>query len=204
MKKCKNCLHVNRDTESFCEECGAPLMNESMHQEENQAQPSMNKGNESTPLRSKRSWIWVFLFVFIVLGAGSYFLGTHYFSKEQQISHFIEAIENGDAQELSKKMRTNESEFQVNPQSIKPLITYYQKNPTELKKLEKALLKDKKLHGLTIRETSQTAFFFHRYQFILTPVSVQLTTNQRGVTLAMNGREVGLPTQPLIKRNWGP
>ena len=61
MKKCKNCRHVNRDTESFCEECGAPLMNESMHQEENQAQPSMNKGNESTPLRSKRSWIWVFL-----------------------------------------------------------------------------------------------------------------------------------------------
>ena len=57
MKKCKNCRHVNRDTESFCEECGAPLMNESMHQEENQAQPSMNKGNESTPLRSKRSWI---------------------------------------------------------------------------------------------------------------------------------------------------
>ncbi|WP_153246234.1 zinc-ribbon domain-containing protein, partial [Enterococcus faecalis] len=53
MKKCKNCRHVNRDTESFCEECGAPLMNESMHQEENQAQPSMNKGNESTPLRSK-------------------------------------------------------------------------------------------------------------------------------------------------------
>ncbi len=36
-------------------------------------------------------------FVFIVLGAGSYFLRTHYFSKEQQISHFIEAIENGDA-----------------------------------------------------------------------------------------------------------
>ncbi len=67
MKKCKNCRHVNRDTESFCEECGAPLMNESMHQEENQAQPSMNKGNESTPLRSKRSWIWVFLFVFIIL-----------------------------------------------------------------------------------------------------------------------------------------
>ncbi len=204
MKKCKNCRHVNRDTESFCEECGAPLMNELMHQEENQAQPSMNKGNESTPLRSKRSWIWVFLFVFIVLGAGSYFLGTHYFSKEQQISHFIEAIENGDAQELSKKMRTNESEFQVNPQSIKPLITYYQKNPTELKKLEKALLKDKKLHGLTIRETSQTAFFFHRYQFILTPVSVQLTTNQRGVTLAMNGREVGTSDSTTYQKELGP
>ncbi|MGH2152988.1 zinc ribbon domain-containing protein, partial [Enterococcus faecalis] len=61
-------------------------MNESMHEEKNQAQPSMNKRNESTPLRSKRSCIWLFLFVFIVLGAGSYFLGTHYFSKEQQIS----------------------------------------------------------------------------------------------------------------------
>ncbi len=55
MKKCKNCRHVNRDTESFCEECGAPLTNESMHQEENQAQPSMNKGNESTPLDQKEA-----------------------------------------------------------------------------------------------------------------------------------------------------
>ncbi|WP_346962993.1 hypothetical protein, partial [Bacillus sp. 2A33] len=90
------------------------------------------------------------------------------------------------------------------PQSIKPLITYYQKNPTELKKLEKALLKDKKLHGLTIREISQTAFFFHRYQFILTPVSVQLTTNQRGVTLAMNGREVGTSDSTTYQKELGP
>ena len=68
MKKCKNCRHVNRDTESFCEECGAPLMNESMHQEENQAQPSMNKGNESTPLRSKEA------------GSGCFFLCSSFLS----------------------------------------------------------------------------------------------------------------------------
>ena len=93
---------MNRDTESFCEECGAPLMNESMHQEENQAQPSMNKGTNLLLSDQKKLDLGV-SFVFIVLGAGSYFLGTHYFSKEQQISYFIEAIENGDAQELSKK-----------------------------------------------------------------------------------------------------
>ena len=61
----------------------------------------MNKGTNL--LLSDQKKLDLVSFVFIVLGAGSYFLRTHYFSKEQQISYFIEAIENGDAQELSKK-----------------------------------------------------------------------------------------------------
>ena len=83
MKKCKNCRHVNRDTESFCEECGAPLMNESMHQEENQAQPSMNKGTNLLLSDQKEAGSGCFFCVHRSW-SGSYFLGTHYFLRNNK------------------------------------------------------------------------------------------------------------------------
>lgn len=93
MKKCKNCRHVNRDTESFCEECGAPLMNESMHQEENQAQPSMNKGTNLLLSDQKEA------------GSGCFFLCSSFLERVAIFSGRIIFLRNNKFLILLKRLR---------------------------------------------------------------------------------------------------
>ena len=79
----------------------APLTNESMHQEENQAQPSMNKGNESTSSQIKRKLDHgCFFCVHRSWKRVAIFSGRIIFLRNNKFLHFIEAIENGDAPKL--------------------------------------------------------------------------------------------------------
>lgn len=214
MKKCKNCGHVNRDTEPFCEECGAPLINEQLIQvkdtkEKKTIDRSESKNQtEEQPLKksflSKKQWGILVLFVCILGGFSLYKLGEKNFSKEQQITNFIQEIQDQDTHSLSKKLTTNEQNFNVTPSSITPLIQYFHSNKTELKKLEQALKKNKKLHGLSIQEKGQNYFFFKRYRFVLAPVYVQVTTNQKAVALTVNQANLGTSDSDTYQQEFGP
>jgi uncharacterized membrane protein YvbJ len=204
LKKCENCGHLNKNTDPFCEECGAPLLNQQLDWLPEQAKTKEDVNKKTSFPHFKKSFLFLGFILILLLGGLIYKWGEQRLSKEQQIADFVQNIEEQDAHAVSQQLTTNESAFQISPSSIRPLVEFLHGNKKELKKVEQGLKHKQKIHGLSLQQVGQTYLFFPRYRLVLTPVHVQVATNQEKVKLKVNQTELGTSNSSQYQQEFGP
>ena len=160
MKKCHSCGYMNKDSNTFCSECGNPLTD----------QPSRSaiKGEENekkNKMSRKKTPIVVALAAILVIGLlTGYQLLSKKYSEEAVIEQFNRLSYKKDKAILKEVIVPADSRLKVNNQSLDALFALLDKEPSLIQDIENSLNDEGLGNNLfSLREEGKHFGLFDRY-----------------------------------------
>ena len=144
---CKECGHLLKSGERFCQECGTEIALEANDTSTEQNVLTESETAVASPERSSREeqhfprqkWtlkkkltLLTTVIIIILLFTG-YKFGSAMTSKEKAIEHFQTALNQNDSNALQKLLFSSDPNLKINHTNLKPLIAYLKANPEEKK-----------------------------------------------------------------------
>ena len=113
-----------------------------------------------------------------------FFLMIHnYYSKENTIDRFFEAIENEDSKMLQRLIQSDTDKLKVTEDSVEPFLRYFHKHDDQRNKLKEQLLADSKENRkpkdglIMLKSNNKKWVFFTTYQFEVKSHYIKLETD---------------------------
>ncbi|MBM7095749.1 hypothetical protein JSY36_08285 [Bacillus sp. H-16] len=212
MEYCTVCGVKQEEQSSFCTACGAKK--ESNNQTGNPAPAAVPKSTGFSQVSKRSKIIAASLIGLALLFTGFYQVGASMNDPMKNARSFVEALENNDAQYISKRLVSSDESLHVDEKNIEGLLSFFEDNYYE-KEFFYTYLNDQMEHINTIEETTNFAvadsgylpghsfltyektgrsfLFFDRYEFVLHPVPLTVHSNHHDLTLYIDGEEFENP-----------
>lgn len=178
-------------------------------------------GNEGRPASGPRglSRRTIILAAAAVLLAGilygAYEFGAYWTSKERLIDGFEAALEDQDAKALAALLHSEDEKLVIDEETIGSYMKFMGSHKDFAKETVRTLTKQSFLLEEDWEETAENEsavslrkagkfLFYDRYELVIAPVYLTLSTNYKDVALTINGKEVAKTDKPDYERRFGP
>ncbi|MGF9962856.1 TcaA 3rd/4th domain-containing protein [Bacillus rhizoplanae] len=204
MNICTKCGLQLGDGQQFCQRCGAKY--EESENVSNELEPHMQKWKKS---KGNKVLLGIFI-VFIACIGGAYLYGTKYYSAEEQIDRILTILQERDAEKFIDVVKTDDPQFVVNEETVKPLFNYIKEYPSYIKDLKSSIQQQKKKQNevekvdFVLTKDGKYFFLFDRYKLKAKTYYVSLLTDEKDVVLKMNGKEIDKTDDKMFEKQYGP
>ncbi|MGH0540402.1 TcaA 3rd/4th domain-containing protein [Bacillus cereus] len=194
MNVCTKCGTQFEDGVQFCQNCG--------------------KKRESHVVKKKMSngtklGITLLTIIAVVI-VGLYLYGSSYYKQAAQVDRIITILQERDGEKLAKIVTADDPSVIVTRESLTPLFSYIKESPSYVSELKEYLRRSEKQgSGIERTDFSLTKdgkyfFLFDRYKLKAKTYYTTLLTNEKGVALKMNGKEIDKSDDKKFEKQYGP
>ncbi|EMI9086950.1 MULTISPECIES: TcaA 3rd/4th domain-containing protein [unclassified Bacillus (in: firmicutes)] len=194
MNVCTKCGTQFEDGVQFCQNCG-------QQRESLVVKKKMSSGTKVGI---------TLLTLLVVVIVGLYLYGSSYYKQAAQVDRMITILQERDGEKLAKIVTTDDPSVIVTRESLTPLFSYIKENPSYVSELKEYLRKgEKQGSGIERTDFSLTKdgkyfFLFDRYKLKAKTYYTTLLTNEKGVALKMNGKEIDKSDDKKFEKQYGP
>lgn len=150
------------------------------------------------------------LALFVIAIVGLYLYGSSYYTQVAQVDRMITILQEGDGEKLAEIITADDPLVTVTRESLTPLFSYIKENPSYVNELKEYLRQgEKQGTGIERADFSLTKdgkyfFLFDRYKLKAKTYYTTLLTNEKGVSLKMNGKEIDKTDDKKFEKQYGP
>ncbi|MEK3928515.1 TcaA 3rd/4th domain-containing protein [Bacillus sp. FSL R7-0642] len=194
MNVCTKCGTQLEDGVQFCQNCGmkrgSPVVKKNM------------SGGAKIGI--------TLLTLFVIASVGLYLYGSSYYKQVAQVDRMITILQEKDGEKLAEIITADDPSVTVTRESLTPLFSYIKENPSYVNELKGNLrIGEKQGNGIERADFSLTKdgkyfFLFDRYKLKAKTYYTTLLTNEKGITLKMNGKEIDKTDDKKFEKQYGP
>ncbi|MGX5489597.1 TcaA 3rd/4th domain-containing protein [Bacillus cereus] len=194
MNVCTKCGVQFEDGVQFCQNCGMK-----------RGSPVVKKNMSSG---TKVGITLLALFVIAIIGL--YLYGSSYYTQVAQVDRMITILQERDGEKLAEIVTADDPSVMITRESLTPLFSYIKENPSYVNELKGYLRQgEKQRDGIERADFSLTKdgkyfFIFDRYKLKAKTYYTTLLTNEKGVSLKMNGKEIDKTDDKKFEKQYGP
>lgn len=227
MKYCKECGSQLSETASFCKECGTPVNYEKSGQPATSVQTAVQSApaQPRKPMSKKTKIMLISGLAAVILLFGVHKMMESLFSKERLIEKFETALHEKDEAALADILTSNDKKLDINKNSVKGFIAYFEENPDEERDIIVALEAQAKAYDEAKKENPRFLeelfeeflsyspvtleqdgkfLFYEKYQININGVYLTIETNYKDTMLSLDGEELATTTEPDYAGTFGP
>lgn len=194
MNVCTKCGSQFEDGVQFCQNCGSK-----------RGRPVVKKNMSGG---TKVGITLLALFVIAIIGL--YLYGASYYTQVAQVDRMITILQERDGEKLAEIVTADDPSVMITRESLTPLFSYIKENPSYVNELKGYLRQgEKQRDGIERVDFSLTKdgkyfFIFDRYKLKAKTYYTTLLTNEKGVSLKMNGKEIDKTDDKKFEKQYGP
>ncbi|MGQ7728153.1 MULTISPECIES: TcaA 3rd/4th domain-containing protein [unclassified Bacillus (in: firmicutes)] len=194
MNVCTKCGAQFEDGVQFCQNCGSK-----------RGRPVVKKNMSGG---AKVGITLLALFVIVIIGL--YLYGSSYYTQLAQVDRMITILQEQDGEKLAEIVTADDPSVMITRESLTPLFSYIKENPSYVNELKGYLRQgEKQRDGIERVDFSLTKdgkyfFIFDRYKLKAKTYYTTLLTNEKGVSLKMNGKEIDKTDDKKFEKQYGP
>ncbi|CEX42302.1 YARHG domain-containing protein [Bacillus sp. N447-1] len=194
MNVCTKCGAQFEDGVQFCQNCGSK-----------RGRPVVKKNMSGG---TKVGITLLVLFVIVIIGL--YLYGASYYTQVAQVDRMITILQERDGEKLAEIVTADDPSVMITRESLTPLFSYIKENPSYVNELKGYLRQgEKQRDGIERVDFSLTKdgkyfFIFDRYKLKAKTYYTTLLTNEKGVSLKMNGKEIDKTDDKKFEKQYGP
>ncbi|ADH05919.1 MULTISPECIES: TcaA 3rd/4th domain-containing protein [Bacillus cereus group] len=194
MNVCTKCGAQFEDGVQFCQNCGSK-----------RGRPVVKKNMSGG---TKVGITLLALFVIVIIGL--YLYGASYYTQVAQVDRMITILQERDGEKLAEIVTADDPSVMITRESLTPLFSYIKENPSYVNELKGYLRQgEKQRDGIERVDFSLTKdgkyfFIFDRYKLKAKTYYTTLLTNEKGVSLKMNGKEIDKTDDKKFEKQYGP
>ncbi len=194
MNVCTKCGAQFEDGVQFCQNCGSK-----------RGRPVVKKNMSGG---AKVGITLLALFVIAIIGL--YLYGSSYYTQVAQVDRMITILQEQDGEKLAEIVTADDPSVMITRESLTPLFSYIKENPSYVNELKGYLRQgEKQRDGIERADFSLTKdgkyfFIFDRYKLKAKTYYTTLLTNEKGVSLKMNGKEIDKTDDKKFEKQYGP
>lgn len=194
MNVCTKCGAQFEDGVQFCQNCGSK-----------RGRPVVKKNMSGG---TKVGITLLALFVIVIIGL--YLYGASYYTQVAQVDRMITILQERDGEKLAEIVTADDPSVMITRESLTPLFSYIKENPSYVNELKGYLRQgEKQRDGIERVDFSLTKdgkyfFIFDRYKLKAKTYYTTLLTNEKGVSLKMNGKEIDMTDDKKFEKQYGP
>lgn len=215
---CEKCGFTNEATAKFCEKCGHSLGSQPVKEHKlvdvdalKHTVQKVDLAKAKTKLKSftKKQKIGIILIaVLVVLVSGGFAFANNYYSRENQVSRYIEVINTGDAAKIAKVVSTEDLNFELTEESLQPYADYVSEDKEYIRlltsRMEDEYAAADSFNEIYLKQEGKVLFFFDHYELIINPVYAELSTNMKEAVITLNGEDIGTADRSDYSQKVGP
>ena len=143
----------------------------------------------------------------IVLLVGGFMFGRHYYSYPQQLSRLERTFKTQDPEKMAEVITSEDPNYKVSAANLKKFISYYQESSHKADFAD--FLADLKhnpehLEDFSVKAKGKYLGLFPRYQLVIQPVYLTVTTDQAGMDLSLDDKKLATSKGTNYQTTWGP
>ena len=194
MNVCTKCGAQFEDGVQFCQNCGSK-----------RGRPVVKKNMSGG---TKVGITLLALFVIVIIGL--YLYGASYYTQVAQVDRMITILQERDGEKLAEIVTADDPSVMITRESLTPLFSYIKENPSYVNELKGYLRQgEKQRDGIERVDFSLTKdgkyfFIFDRCKLKAKTYYTTLLTNEKGVSLKMNGKEIDMTDDKKFEKQYGP
>ncbi|MBO0454124.1 zinc ribbon domain-containing protein [Candidatus Enterococcus murrayae] len=193
---CPNCGESIPSDADFCPNCG--------HQIKTIVRPAASP--KKTLSKKQKIGIGAGVMV-VVLFAFGFLFGRYYYSYPQQLSRLERIFKTQDPEKIAEVVVSEDPNYQVSAANLKKFVSYYQESNHKADFAD--FLTDLKnnpgqLDDFSVQEKGKHLGLFPRYQLVIQPVYLTVTTDQAGMQLSLDGEKLATSKGSNYQTTWGP
>ncbi|MFC6179803.1 zinc ribbon domain-containing protein [Lactiplantibacillus daowaiensis] len=149
-------------------------------------------------------WAWWVIGVIVVILVGGYVAGRNYYTRSAQLNRAITALKT-DKSGVAGYFSTSDPNLKLSDRKLKPLVTYFKKNPQALATFKRELNNGQTNDQLFTTQLAGKAWLlFDKYTIHVKPVYATATTNRNGAKISVNGKTVATSNSTSYRKKLGP
>ncbi|SDK13862.1 zinc ribbon domain-containing protein [Sediminibacillus albus] len=219
MKFCKECGSELKPHVKFCPACGSAVSHggQQDNQQSTTNRPAPQPIKPKTPWTKKQKRLGIGTIAIIILLSIGYQIGASLTSEKRLVQNFSEALEEGDAGEITKLLSKGEKNLDVNEQNVNRMIEFLENNPSYYDYVMDTLLSQTEKSSdsvqantddypavFSVAKTGKTGLIFDRYEISVLPFYLNIHTNYAGTKILVDGEEVAISDSGDFSIEHGP
>ncbi|MGM0165173.1 hypothetical protein IGI39_000114 [Enterococcus sp. AZ135] len=193
---CPNCGEALPADAEFCPNCGQRLKT-----------AMKPKAPMRKPLSKKQKIGLGAGLAAVVLLIGGLMFGRYYYSYPQQLSRWERTFKTQDPEKIAAVVTSEDPNYKVSAANLKKFVSYYQEGNhkadftdflTDLKN------NPSELEDFSIQTKGKHLGLFPRYQLVIQPVYLTVTTDQAGMELSLDDKKLATSKGTNYQTTWGP
>ncbi|MFL2134416.1 zinc ribbon domain-containing protein [Desemzia sp. FAM 23990] len=215
---CKKCSFTNEDGAKFCENCGHLLGTEPTKEQKLVDVDALKKNVQKVDLAKAKMKLKsltkiqkigiILITVVVLLFAGGFAFANNYYTRENQVSRYIEMINTGDAAKIAKAISTEDLNFELTEENMQPYADYINEDKEYIRllttRMEDEFAAADSSNEIYLKQEGKDLFFFDHYEMMVNPVYAELSTNMENAVITLNGKEVGIADRSDYTQKIGP
>lgn len=211
MKFCYKCGASITEGTKFCPKCGLKLDTELDDNKDNTSDTSNTDSEDSSDTNNSielknNSFIFNHKIIIsvivacVIIGTAIFiFIGNILSDPTNVITSFESAVNKNDTSSLSKILYCSDERVNLDANSIKPLLQDFNTTPSELSDIINTLSSQalaiksghtpSETNNIYIINEGKTLLFFPKYKIAVTPTYLTITSDVKGVNVAVNGKK---------------
>ena len=206
-KFCPNCGSKVPQGANFCPNCNfdlrvspvTPQQPQSVTPTQSKAPVQQEMPVEQTrttapkkPISGKTKFIRILIGILVLAIVGGYYVGTKYYSKDNQINRITDSLK--DNKNMESYFSTSDTSFKVTDSNMKPASDAWH-SASALKYFKTGLADNKDTSTyFRLKENGKHWLLFPKYTADFSTASVKLSTNSSGADIKLNGKKVATAT----------
>lgn len=194
-KFCPICGKKIKGDAKICPNCGHSFVEKKVDTGKNSSsqrrKPALQKIAPKKRLSKRKKFLLILVAILIVAGGSFYAWGSNHYSRENQIDRIANSLTDSNVN-VAQYITTDNSDVEINNNTIKPLRTYYQNN----KKVVDTMRSDYKAgldssEHVDLVQSGHYMLIFPKYVLKVKTYSPKVQTNHYNSTLNMNKQNMG-------------
>ena len=150
------------------------------------------------------------LALFVIVIIGLYLYGASYYTQVAQVDRMITILQERDGEKLAEIVTADDPSVMITRESLTPLFSYIKENPSYVNELKGYLRQGEKQRDriervdFSLTKDGKYFFIFDRYKLKAKTYYTTLLTNEKGVSLKMNGKEIDKTDDKKFEKQYGP
>lgn len=196
-KFCPNCGSKVPQGANFCPNCNFDLrVSPVTPQQPQSVTPTQSKAPveqvqvaaPKKPISGKTKFIRILIGILVLVIAGGYYVGTKYYSKDNQINRITDSLK--DNKNMKSYFSTSDTSFKITDSNMKPASDAWH-SASSLKYFKTGLTNDKDTSTyFHLKQNGKHWLLFPKYTADFSTASVKLSTNSSGAEIKLNGNKV--------------